>query len=205
MARLAARFAGRFSAQTVQAVLADSYRRLAETATVTAYLPVLAERFTAERLEALAHVRAPRGARKLPRVLFVCSRNAGRSQLAAALLRHRAGDRVTVSCAGTRPAARIEPYVAQVLIEAGAAPTAAYPKPLADEVVAAADVVITMGCGDACPVLFGKTYLDWPVPDPADAPIAVVRRIRDDINTRVTALLDRLPSTSTPIPPASAS
>ncbi|MFC9543042.1 low molecular weight phosphatase family protein [Streptomyces sp. NPDC056956] len=193
-ARLAARHAGRFAAETVQGLLTDSYRRLAETASVTTHLVVLAERLTAERLDALAHVQGAPGS-GLPRVLFVCSHNAGRSQLAAALLEHRAAGRVTVSSAGTHPAGEVDPYIAQVLTEAGADPVDAYPKPLTDEVVQAADIVITMGCGDACPIVPGRRYLDWPVADPDGAPLEVVRQIRDDINTRITDLLAGLPST----------
>ncbi|MFB7115418.1 low molecular weight phosphatase family protein [Streptomyces sp. NPDC056291] len=193
-ARLATRHAGRFGVETVQSLLTDSHRRLAETASVTTHLVVLAERLTAERLDALAHVHGAPGS-GLSRVLFVCSHNAGRSQLAAALLQHRAQGRVTVSSAGTHPAPEIEPYIEQVLTEAGADPTAAFPKPLTDEVVSAADIVITMGCGDACPIVPGRRYLDWPVPDPDGAPINVVREIRDDINARITKLLASLPST----------
>ncbi|MEU8592095.1 arsenate reductase ArsC [Streptomyces sp. NPDC048664] len=193
-ARLATRHTGRFSAETVQSLLTDSYRRLAETASVTTHLVVLAERFTAERLDALAHVQGAPGTGPA-RVLFVCSHNAGRSQLAAALLQHRAGGRVTVSSAGTHPGPGIEPHIAQVLTETGADPAEAFPKPLTDEVVRAADIVITMGCGDACPVVPGRRYLDWPVADPDGAPIAVVRAIRDDLDRRITDLLAGLPST----------
>ncbi|WP_230193483.1 arsenate-mycothiol transferase ArsC [Streptomyces coriariae] len=192
-ARLSVRHAGRFAAETVQGLLNDSYRRLAQTASVTTHLVLLAERLTAERLDALAHVQGAPGS-GLPRVLFVCTRNAGRSQLAAALLQHRAAGKVTVSSAGTHPGPGTEPHVALVLAEAGADPAGAFPKPLTDEVVRAADIVITMGCGDACPVVPGRRYLDWPVADPDGAPIAVVRRIRDDIDARITDLLAGLPS-----------
>ncbi|MGN9796295.1 arsenate-mycothiol transferase ArsC [Streptomyces sp. OZ13] len=190
-ARLATRHAGRFAVETVQGLLADSYRRLAETARVTTHLVV-----PAERLDALAHVQGAPGS-GLPRVLFVCSHNAGRSQLAAALLELRGAGRVTVSNAGTHPAGAVEPCIAQVLTEAGADPVDPYPKPLTDEVVQAADIVITMGCGDACPVVPGRRYLDWPVPDPDGAPVAVVRNIRDDIDTRITELLASLPTDPT--------
>lgn len=192
-ARLATRHAGRFAAETVQSLLADSYRRLAATARVHTHLVVLAERLTAERLDALAHVQGAPGSR-LPRVLFVCSHNAGRSQLAAALLEHRAAGRVTVSSAGTHPVAEVEPRIAHVLGEAGVEVAGAFPKPLTDEVVQAADIVITMGCGDACPVVPGRRYLDWPVADPDGAPIAEVRAIRDDIDARITDLLTSLPT-----------
>ncbi|NWF29521.1 arsenate reductase ArsC [Streptomyces sp. PKU-EA00015] len=195
VARLAVRHHGRYSVETVQRLMVDSYERLADAAQVRTHLVVLAERFTTERLDALAHVESPTGGGR-PRVLFVCSHNAGRSQMAAALLAHRAGAAVIVSSAGTHPSGAVDPHVVQALTEAGIALDEAYPKPLTDEVVQAADVVITMGCGDACPVVPGHRYLDWPVADPDDAPIAVVRSIREDIDARITDLLDSLsPST----------
>ncbi|MET8405350.1 three-helix bundle dimerization domain-containing protein [Streptomyces sp900116325] len=192
VARLAALHAGHFSAETVQALLADSYSRLAQTARVRTHLVVLAERLTGERLDALAHTQEPTGS-GLTRVLFVCSHNAGRSQMAAALLAYRAAGRVQVSSAGTHPATEVEPLVAQALTEAGVDLADAFPKPLTDEVVQAADIVITMGCGDACPVVPGRRYFDWPVPDPDGAPITVVRQIRDVIDAHITDLLATLP------------
>ncbi|MFD4247270.1 low molecular weight phosphatase family protein [Streptomyces sp. NPDC058525] len=186
-ARLTTRYSGRFAPETVLGLLADSYGRLAEHARIRTHLVVLAERLTAERLDALAHTQ---GLTSGPtRVLFVCSHNAGRSQMAAALLTHRAGERVTVSSAGTHPADEVEPHIAQALTEAGADLSDAYPKPLTEEVVQAADIVITMGCGDACPVVPGRRYLDWPVADPDGAPIAVVR---DAIDAHITELLTQL-------------
>ncbi|MEU2915619.1 low molecular weight phosphatase family protein [Streptomyces massasporeus] len=194
IARLALRYRGRFSPETVQRLVTDSYERLAEHARIRTHLVVLAEHLATERLDALAHVQGAPG-RGLPRVLFVCSHNAGRSQMAAALLAHRTGGRVVVSSAGTLPAAAVEPVVTQVLAEAGVDLGDAFPKPLTDEVVQAADIVITMGCGDACPVLPGRRYLDWPVTDPEGAPVAVVRGIRDEIDAHITELLASLPST----------
>ncbi|MFD5492615.1 low molecular weight phosphatase family protein [Streptomyces sp. NPDC127091] len=194
IARLAVRYRGRFAAETIQRLVIDSYERLAEHARVRTHLVVLAEHLATERLDALAHIEGAPGV-GLPRVLFVCSHNAGRSQLAAALLAHRAAGQVAVSSAGTHPAAEVEPVVAQALTEAGVDLTDAFPKPLTDEVVRAADIVITMGCGDACPIVPGRRYLDWPVADPDGAPIEAVRQIRDDINTRITDLLAGLPST----------
>lgn len=192
-ARLATRHKGHFSVETVQQLLVDSYQRLAEPARVRTHLVVLAEHLTAERLDALAHIRGLPGDR-LPRVLFVCGHNAGRSQMAAALLAQRAGERVVVSSAGTDPVADVEPYVAQVLLERELDLGDAYPKPLTGEVVQAADIVITMGCGDACPVVDGPRYLDWPVADPDGAPVAVVRKILDEIDAHITELLDSLPA-----------
>jgi arsenate reductase len=118
--------------------------------------------------------------------------NAGRSQMAAALLAHHAAGAVTVRSAGSHPAPDLETPVATALAELGLDLTQAYPKPLTDDVVRAADVVVTMGCGDACPVLPGKRYYDWAIDDPAGQSPAAVRRIRDDIDTRVRALLTEL-------------
>ncbi|WP_336048080.1 arsenate-mycothiol transferase ArsC [Streptomyces sp. CA2R101] len=191
-ARLASQHSGRFSVETVQLLLTDSYRRLAEHARVSTHLVLLAERLTSERLDAPAHVEGAPGA-GLPRVLFMCRHNAGRSQMAAALLAHRAGGQVTVSSAGTAPATEVEAGVARALLEAGVELTGAYPKPLTDEVIQAADIGITMGRGDACPVVPGRRYLDWPVPDPERAPIAVVRDIRDALDAHLTELLGALP------------
>ncbi|MFB6583382.1 low molecular weight phosphatase family protein [Streptomyces sp. NPDC056402] len=189
-ARLATRYAGHFAPETVLGLLANSYTRLAEHARVRTHLVVLAERLAAERLGALAHTQ---GLVSGPmRVLFVCSQNAGRSQMTAALLAHRAGERVTVSSAGTHPADEVAPHITQSLTEAGVDLADAYPKPLTEEVVQAADIVITMGCGDACPVMPGRRYLDWPVPDPDGAPIAVARDIRDAIDAHIADLLAEL-------------
>ncbi|MCX5215998.1 arsenate reductase ArsC [Kitasatospora sp. NBC_00240] len=188
-ARLALRYDGTFAPETVQRLLHDSYRLLAEGATVRAHLVVLAERLADERLAALAHTGAP-ATSDAPRVLFVCTGNAGRSQLAAAILAHLAKGAVLVYSAGTRPAVDLDTHIAEVLAEAGVPlPENVFPKPLTEEVVAAADVVVTMGCGDACPIPAGRRYLDWPVPDPDGAPIERVRAIRDQIGSRVQALI----------------
>ena len=128
----------------------------------------------------------------VPEVLFVCVHNAGRSQMAAALLDHRARGRVHVRSAGSDPADRINPAVAEAMLELGIDIGKAFPKPLTDEVVRAADVVITMGCGDACPIYLGKRYLDWELDDPAGKSIEAVRPIRDEIDRRVQALIDEL-------------
>ena len=129
-----------------------------------------------------------------PEVLFVCIHNAGRSQMAAALLAHHAGDRVVVRSAGTAPAATINPVVAQAMAEIDLDLRAggAHPKRLDDEVVAASDVVITMGCGDECPFYPGTRYLDWALDDPAGKSLEEVRPIRDEIDRRVRALLVEL-------------
>jgi len=127
-----------------------------------------------------------------PEVLFVCVHNAGRSQMAAALLDHYAQGRITVRSAGSIPASEINPTVLEVMREIGLDLTIQSPKPLTSEVVEASDVVITMGCGDACPIFPGKRYVDWDLQDPAGLPIGQVRPIRDEIDRRVRALAAEL-------------
>jgi arsenate reductase len=127
-----------------------------------------------------------------PEVLFVCVHNAGRSQMAAALLHHYAAGRVAVRSAGSAPAASINPAVTEVMAELGLDLSREFPKPLTTEAVRESDVVITMGCGDACPFFPGKRYLDWEVEDPAGKDTDTVRRIRDDIASRVRGLLAEL-------------
>jgi arsenate reductase (thioredoxin) len=125
----------------------------------------------------------------IPEVLFVCTHNAGRSQMAAALLDHAAAGRVRVTSAGSQPASQLNPAVVQAMAEIGLDISREFPKPLTTDKVEAADVVITMGCGDACPVFPGKRYLDWDLPDPAGLDLATVRPIRDNISHRVQQLL----------------
>ena len=132
---------------------------------------------------------------KIPEVLFVCVHNAGRSQMAAALLDHYAGGRVVVRSGGSAPGERINPAVAEAMAEVGLDLSHAYPKPVTDEGVRAADVVITMGCGDACPIYPGTRYEDWKLDDPMGRDITRVRPIRDEIDRRVQALLAELTST----------
>jgi protein-tyrosine-phosphatase len=188
--RLVHEFAGTFSRQTVQACLHDSHARLGP-ARVQTYQPLFAYRFARERLRARA-VASGAAPRRAPEVLFVCTRNAGRSQLAAALLEHRAAGRVVVRSAGTEPAGALHPHIADTLAEAGVDASAAFPKPITDEVVQAADVVVTMGCGDACPVLPGRRYVDWDLPDPEGKTAEQVRAVRDDVTRRVDLLLAEL-------------
>ena len=127
-----------------------------------------------------------------PSVLFVCVHNAGRSQMAAGLLSHLAGDRIEVRSAGTQPADQINPAAVSAMAEIGIDITAATPKVLTPESVETSDVVITMGCGDTCPYFPGVSYRDWKLDDPAGQPVEAVRRIRDDIAERVRALIDEL-------------
>jgi arsenate reductase (thioredoxin) len=130
----------------------------------------------------------------IPEVLFVCTHNAGRSQMAAALLARQAGDRVRVTSAGSQPADRLHPAVVQAMAELGIDISAEIPKRLTTGKVQSADIVITMGCGDACPVFAGKRYLDWDLPDPAGLDLQAVRPIRDEIDRRVRALVAELTS-----------
>jgi arsenate reductase len=127
-----------------------------------------------------------------PEVLFVCVHNAGRSQMAAALLDHHAKGRVTVRSAGSEPADRVNPAVVEAMAELGLDISKEFPKPLTDEAVREADAVITMGCGDACPFYQGTRYLDWDLPDPAGKPLQDIRPIRDEIDRRVRSLLEEL-------------
>lgn len=127
-----------------------------------------------------------------PEGLFVCVHNAGRSQMAAVLTAQLGGGRVRVRSAGSAPASEINPRVVEAMAELGMDLSQEFPKPLTDDFVRAAEVVITMGCGDACPIYPGKKYVDWDVQDPAGEPIEVVRRIRDDIASRVRVLLSNL-------------
>jgi arsenate reductase len=190
-ADLADRFAGKFSPETVDRYVRESHALLLDQAHITRHLPSLTSRFAADRLSALGAVEL-RELEHIPEVLFVCVQNAGRSQLAAGILRHLAGDRVSVRTAGSAPAAAVRSVIVTALDEIGVPVAGEYPKPLTDEVVRAADVVITMGCGDACPIYPGRQYLDWDLADPADLPLAQVRQIRDDIEARVRELVATL-------------
>jgi arsenate reductase len=192
-------FAGVFGPETVRDCVLDSFDRLQRSATVPTYVGLLAHRFARERLRA-SGLTSGAFARRAPVVLFVCTHNAGRSQLAAALLAQAAGEQVTIASAGTRPSASVDPVVVEALREVGSNADA-YPKPLTDELVSAADVVVTMGCGDACPVLPGRRYLDWDLPDPMGADLAAVRAIRDDIADRVQLLLVELAPTGPGVRP----
>lgn len=149
---------------------------------------MLVARFAREQLSAAAQA-GGRITKAVPELLFVCVQDAGRSQVAAALACHLSGGRVHVRSAGSQPADQISPAVVQVLAERGITLAEAYPKPLTNDVVHAADVIVTMGCGDACPIYPGKRYLDWDVEDPNDQPLDKVRDVRDDLQARVTHLL----------------
>ncbi|MBC6451244.1 arsenate reductase ArsC [Actinokineospora xionganensis] len=183
------RYTGIFDRDTVSRFVWESYDLLAAHATVRHHLVALTSHFAKDRLAAYAE---GLGAGSVPQVLFLCVHNAGRSQMAAALLRRHALGRVSVRSAGSAPTGLLDPTCVESLAEIGIDLHEAFPKPLTDEVVNAADVVVSMGCGDTCPVYPGKSYLDWDVPDPAGQPLAVVRQIRDDLDNRVRQLLDDL-------------
>ena len=189
---LATDFRGAFSRETVARYLEDSVAQIGERPTIGPnFLPVIIERFARERLWAVAH--AQRHVDKaIPEVLFVCEHNAGRSQIAAALTHHLSNGWVGVRSAGTHPDEQIDPIVVQAMTEIGVDVALEFPKPLTDEVVHAADIVVTLGCGDACPVYLGKRYEDWPVPDPAGQPLGLVRQIRYAIYHHVWDLLETL-------------
>jgi len=188
---LSYRYDGVFSRETVAQAVQDARTHLEPLSRVPDYLPILTERFARDRLLAAAQAEG-RIATSTPELLFVCVRNAGRSQIAAALAQHLSGGRVHVRSAGSAPTGEMLPFALQVLRERDIDVTEAFPKPLTNDVVHAANVIVTMGCGDACPVIPGKRYEDWDVADPADQPIEVVRAIADDIQVRVTGLLSEL-------------
>lgn len=169
----------------------ESYTGLLRTSKVKAHLANQTVRFATDRLTALAQAK---GAivHDVPEVLFICEQNAGRSQMAAVITASLSGGRVHVRSAGSMPAAELNPSVVEAITELGLDVAEAFPKPLTDDVVQAADIVVTMGCGDACPIYPGKTYQDWDLTDPAGLPLNEVRPIRDQITTKVEAMLATL-------------
>jgi protein-tyrosine-phosphatase len=189
--RLAEQFAGVFAAETIERFLATSYDQFADNATIPNFLPLLAERFARQRLQALARVEGKSHDGR-PVVLFLCVHNAGRSQMALGWFQHLAGDRAVAWSGGSEPGNEINPAAVAAMAEVGIDITDEYPKPWTDEIVQAADVVVTMGCGDACPLYPGKRYEDWSLDDPAGQDVAAVRAIRDEIGQRVRALLASL-------------
>ncbi|WJL96890.1 metalloregulator ArsR/SmtB family transcription factor [Microbacterium sp. ET2] len=190
---LTARYRGVFSPETVARYVTDSHRMLTAAGRPALEASRTAS-FAASRLDDLTRIEGHAPDR--PSVLFVCVQNAGRSQIAAGILRQLAGDRVIVRTAGSAPAADVRSSIVHALDEIGVPIGGEFPKPLSDEAVRAADWVITMGCGDACPVYPGRRYLDWDLEDPVGKPAATVRRIRDDIESRVRDLLPELVETS---------
>jgi arsenate reductase (thioredoxin) len=189
--RLEDKFVGIFSKETIERYVKESYALLAERATVTVHLPALTERFARDRLAALAQTEF-KIAKYKPEILFVCVHNAGRSQMAGALAIQLSGGAVSVRSAGSAPSDSIPAAVHEAMNEIGLNLADAFPKPLTDEFVRAADVVITMGCGDACPIYPGKRYEDWDLADPAALDTAGVAAVRNDIEARIRTLLTEL-------------
>jgi arsenate reductase (thioredoxin) len=194
---LSEEFHGVLSSGTVERFVNESFDSLARPdVTGPNFLPLLVARFARDRLHALAQAEG-RVENTNPEVLFVCVHNAGRSQMAAALTHHVSDGWIAVRSAGSQPGAHIDPTVIEVMQELRIDVTHEFPKPLTDEVVRAADVVVTMGCGDSCPVYPGKHYEDWEVPDPAGQTIEAVRAIRDDIARRVGELVAKFAPATT--------
>jgi arsenate reductase (thioredoxin) len=189
--RLEREFHDTFGVETIERFLHSSYDQFAGRATVTNFLPLLAERFARQRLNALARVEGKITDVK-PTVLFLCTHNAGRSQMALGFFTHLAGDLAVAWSGGSEPGDEINPAAVEAMAEVGIDITCEFPKPWTDEMVQAADVVVTMGCGDACPVFPGKRYENWELPDPAGQSVDAVRPIRDDIEERVRRLLGDL-------------
>jgi protein-tyrosine-phosphatase len=189
--RLAEQFAGVYGVETIERFLYSSYDQFAVRSSIPHYLPLLAERFARQRLTAQARIEG-RGDDERPVVLFLCVHNAGRSQMALGFLTHLGGDSVIGWSGGQDPANEINPAAIEAMAEKGIDISQEYPKPWTDEVVRAADVVVTMGCGDACPYFPGKRYLDWQLDDPAGKSLDDVRPIRDEVERRVRGLLAEL-------------
>lgn len=189
--RLQRDFGEHFGVETIERFLHTSYDQFASRATVPNFLPLLAERFARQRLSALARVEGKITDGK-PTVLFLCTHNAGRSQMALGFFSHLAGEDAVAWSGGSEPGVEINPAAVQAMAEVGIDITNEFPKPWTDEIVQAADVVITMGCGDACPIFPGKRYEEWIVPDPAGESLDAVRPIREDIEERVRRLLGEL-------------
>ncbi len=185
---LRSEFDGTFATETIELFLQTSYDQFADRATVTNFLPLMAERFARQRLLALAKVEG-KAADGVPVVLFLCVHNAGRSQMALGWFNHLAGDRAVAWSGGSEPGTEVIPSAVAAMAEVGIDITGEFPKPWTDEIVKAADVVVTMGCGDACPLYPGKRYEDWVLDDPAGLDVDAVRPVRDEIRTRVETLL----------------
>ena len=190
-AALQQEFAASFGVETIERFLKSSYDQFANHATVTNFLPLLAERFARQRLRALAKVEGKSSDGK-PIVLFLCTHNAGRSQMAMGFFTHLAGGAAVAWSGGSEPGNEVNPAAIEAMAERGIDISGEYPKPWTDEIVRAADVVVTMGCGDACPVFPGRRYEEWVLDDPAGHNIDAVRPIRDDIERRVGRLLTDL-------------
>ena len=184
-------FASTFGVETIELFLQTSYDQFANRAKFTHFLPLMAERFARQRLKALARVEG-RHEDGVPIVLFLCVHNAGRSQMALGWFNHLAEGRAIAWSGGSEPGVEVNPAAVEAMREVGIDIGGEFPKPWTDEIVRAADVVVTMGCGDACPIFPGKRYEDWELADPEGKDVAGVRPIRDEIGKRVRSLLASL-------------
>ena len=189
--RLGEEFKGIYGPETIGRFIESSFDQFADRASVTRFLPLLAERWARQRLHALAKVEglAHTGT---PTVLFLCTHNAGRSQMALGFFNHHAGENAIGWSGGSEPGIEVNPAAVEAMAERGIDITSEFPKPWTDEVVRAADVVVSMGCGDACPVFPGKRYEDWDIADPAGQTLVDVRPIRDEVERRVLTLMSEL-------------
>jgi protein-tyrosine-phosphatase len=186
--RLQRQFAGSLNTETIERFMNDSLDTLMKKATTSAWIPLLAERFARDRLRALVRLESDPSALN-PSILFLCVHNAGRSQMAAGWARRLGGHRIDVFSGGSEPADQVNHAVVEAMAEVGINISGEIPQPWADEIVRAADVIVTMGCGDACPVYPGKRYIDWELDDPSGKTVEEVRPIRDELEMRVRALL----------------
>jgi protein-tyrosine-phosphatase len=189
--RLTNQFSAFYGPETIERFLHSSYDQFATNSTVPNFLPLLAERFARQRLTALAKVEGHHDDGK-PVALFLCVHNAGRSQMALGFFEHLAGDNAVGWSGGSEPGIEVNPAAIAAMAERGIDISTEYPKPWTDEVVRAADVVVTMGCGDACPIFPGTRYENWDLDDPSGLAVENVRPIRDEIERRVRTLLDEL-------------
>ncbi len=191
---LHSKFRGVFGKETIEAFVFESYDELAKKATVTKWLTVGAEKFALQRLEALVHSQ-DHSPKRVPAVLFLCVHNAGRSQMALGWFNELAADRAIAWSGGSEPGSEINRDVVIAMAEVGIDISQEFPKPWTDEFLGAADVVVTMGCGDACPIVPGKRYEDWELEDPTGKALDEIRPIREAVKHRVEALLvELLPS-----------
>jgi len=190
--RLHREFIGIFATETIERFIADSWDRVGH-GKVQTFAPLFVGRFARERLRALGKVEG-KVTSEVPSVVFLCTHNAGRSQMAAGWLQRLAGDRLEVFSGGSDPASEVNPAAIEAMAEVGIDIANEYPKPWTDEVMRAADVIVTMGCGDSCPIFPGKRYEDWELTDPEGKPVEEVRAIRDEIKQRVETLLPELVS-----------
>ena len=195
--QLQSKFRGTFGIETIEAFVFESYDDIAKTATVTKWLTTTAEKFALQRLEAMAHTQ-DHSLNRVPAVLFLCVHNSGRSQMALGWFNHLAEGRAIAWSGGSEPGSEINQDVVKAMGEVGIDISKEFPKPWTDEFLGAADVVVTMGCGDACPLVPGKRYEDWELEDPSGKSLEAIRPIRESVRGRVEALLEEILPSSQP-------